>query len=163
MKPSGVLRRACGLVLAAYPATWRARYGDELEEVLDQLGVAGLDGARLIEIWNKIDQLDGEKRARIHNLAARRPAEQRPVLVSALNGEGIERLVSEIEARLATRRVMFDLVLSVSDGAGLSWLHRHTEVMAKHVRDDAHLVVTVRADPANAEKARAKFARPGAP
>ena len=135
----------------------------DVEEVLDQLGLAGLDGARLIEIWNKIDQLDGETSARIHNLAARRPADQRPVLVSALSGEGLDRLVSEIEARLATRRVILDLVLAVSDGAGLSWLHRHTEVMAKHVRDDDHLVVTVRADPANAEKARAQFARPGAP
>jgi GTP-binding protein HflX len=135
----------------------------DVEEVLDQLGLAGLDGARLIEIWNKIDQLDGETSARIHNLAARRPADQRPVLVSALSGEGLDRLVSEIEARLATRRVMLDLVLAVSDGAGLSWLHRHTEVMAKHVRDDDHLVVTVRTDPANAEKARAQFARPGAP
>jgi GTPase len=132
----------------------------DVEQVLDQLGVAGLDGARLIEIWNKIDRLDGEKRARIHNLAARRPAGQRPVLVSALNGEGLDRLVSEIEMRLATRRVMLDLVLSVSDGAGLSWLHRHTEVMAQHVRDDDHLVVTVRADPTNAERARAQFARP---
>jgi GTPase len=134
----------------------------DVEVVLDQLGVVDLDGARLIEIWNKIDQLDGETRARIHNLAARRPADHRPVLVSALSGEGLDCLVSEIEARLATRRVMLDLVLSVSDGAGLSWLHRHTEVMAKHVRD-GRLVVTVRADPANAEKARAQFARPVAP
>jgi hypothetical protein len=36
MKPSGFLRATCGLVLAAYPASWRARYGAELEDVLDQ-------------------------------------------------------------------------------------------------------------------------------
>lgn len=36
MRPNALLRSACGLVLAAYPATWRARYGAEVEEVLDQ-------------------------------------------------------------------------------------------------------------------------------
>ena len=36
MKRSGVLRATCGLILAAYPASWRARYGAELEDVLDQ-------------------------------------------------------------------------------------------------------------------------------
>ena len=50
---------------------------------------------------------------RIRNLAARHPTDSGPVLVSALSGEGLERLASEIEARLATRRMMLDLVLSV--------------------------------------------------
>jgi GTP-binding protein HflX len=39
----------------------------------------------------------------------------------------------------------------------VSWLHRHTEVMRKALRGDGALAITVRADPANAEKARAKF------
>jgi GTP-binding protein HflX len=135
----------------------------DVEEVLGQLGIAQQDGARLFETWNKIDQLDDEMRARMRNLAARRPDERRPVLVSALSGEGLDSLVAEIEARLAARRVAFDLLLAASDGAGLSWLYRHTEVMAKTLRDDGRLVVTVRADPANAEKVRAKFARAAAP
>jgi len=135
----------------------------DVEEVLDQLGITRKDGARLIEIWNKIDQLAGEVSARIHNLAARRPSERRPVLVSARSGEGLDRLVAEIEARLATRRVTLDLKLAVSDGAGLSWLHRHTEVLAKQLRDEGSLVVTVRADPTNAEKVRVKFAGAAAP
>jgi GTPase len=135
----------------------------DVEEVLGQLGISLQDGARLIEIWNKIDQLDDEMRARIHNLAVRRPAERRPVLVSALSGEGLIALVAEIELRLAARRVTFDLVLAASDGAGLSWLYRHTEVLAKALRDDGCFVVTVRADPANAEKVRTKFGHPAPP
>jgi GTP-binding protein HflX len=81
------------------------------------------------------------------------------VLVSALSGEGLDLLVAEIETRLAARRVTLDLVLDAADGAGVSWLHRHTEVMRKALRGDGALAITVRADPANAEKARAKFAR----
>jgi GTPase len=131
----------------------------DVEEVLRQLDIAPHDGGRLIEVWNKIDCLDADARERLRNLADRRSAEQRPVLVSALSGEGLDRLAAAIETRLAARRVTLDLVLDAADGAGVSWLHRHTEVMAKTLQDDGSLAVTVRADPANAEKVRAKFGR----
>jgi len=126
----------------------------DVEDVLAQLGVTAQD--RLIEVWNKIDRLDGDARARVFNRAERQAGH--PVPVSALSGEGLERLTAEIERRLAATRITLDLVLDVADGAGLSWLHRHTEVMARSLRDDGALAVTVRADPANAEKVRAKFA-----
>jgi GTPase len=128
----------------------------DVEEVLGQLGIAAQDGARMIEVWNKVDRLDAEARARIRNLAERQA--RHPILVSAQSGEGIDDLVAEIETRLAASRVTLYLVLDVADGAGVSWLHRHTEVMTKTLRDDGALAMTVRADPANAEKARAKFA-----
>ena len=135
----------------------------DVEDVLGQLGIAARDGARLIEVWNKIDRLDGEARARVGNRAERQPPERHPVLVSALSGEGLAGLASEIETRLAARRVTLDLVLDVADGAGVSWLHRHTEVMTKVLRDDGGLAITVRADPANAAKVRAKFSGSGVP
>jgi GTPase len=131
----------------------------DVEAVLSQLGIAVQDGARLVEVWNKIDRLDRDGRARVRNRAERQPLGRHPVLVSARSGEGLDDLAVEIERRLAARRVMLDLVLDAADGAGLSWLHRHTEVMSKALRDDGALAVTVRADPANAEKARAKFGR----
>ena len=33
----------------------------------------------------------------------------------------------------------------------MSWLHRHTEVMEKSLREDGKMAMTVRVDPANAE------------
>src|SRR5262249_34703362 len=69
----------------------------DVEEVLGQLGITGQE--RLIEVWNKIDLLDRDARERIRNRAERAP--QRPVLVSALSGEGLEALLAEIEARFA--------------------------------------------------------------
>jgi GTPase len=129
----------------------------DVEEVLGQLGIDGQDELRIIKIWNKIDRLEPNSRARVDNLAARQPTETRPVLVSALSGEGIDRLVAEIETRLAACRETFEVLLPISDGAGLSWLHRHSEVMAKRVCEDGSLFVKVRADPANAKRVRAKF------
>jgi GTP-binding protein HflX len=126
-------------------------------KILGELGIDAEGDRRLIEVWNKIDRLDADSRASLFNLAERQPAERRPVLVSALSGEGIERLNVAIETRLAEHRQTFDLVLDPADGAGLSWLYRHAEVLGREMRDDGRLAVTVRADADNAARLRAKF------
>jgi len=124
------------------------------------LGALGIDPNkehRLIEVWNKIDRLDADGRARLKNLAERRPSGQRPVLVSALSGQGIEELIRSIEARLGHRRVVLDLFVDPADGAGMSWLHRHTEVMEKSLGEDGRMAMTVRVDPTRTEAVKAKF------
>jgi GTP-binding protein HflX len=128
----------------------------DVEKVLGELGIEPNDG-RIIEVWNKIDRLDAEGRERILNLVERQPAERRPVAVSALSGEGLDALISAIEARLAQSRLTLDLSLDPSDGAGLSWLYRHAEVLSKAMDQDGRLAVTVRADPDQAARVRAKF------
>jgi GTPase len=132
----------------------------DVEEVLVALGVDPNHEHRLIEVWNKIDRLDADGRARLRNLAERRPAGQRPVLVSALTGEGAEALTQAIEARLSARRVVLDLALDPADGAGVSWLHRHTEVMDKSMGDDGRLAMTVRVEPGKVGAIKAKFPMP---
>ena len=128
----------------------------DVETVLRELGIAPED-PRLIEVWNKIDQLDADGRTRLQNLAERQPVNRQPLLVSAMTGEGTGSLLSAIETRLGESRPIFRLVLDVADGAGASWLHRHTEVMEKTVSDEGHLTFTVRVDPSNAGLVRAKF------
>jgi GTPase len=137
---------------------------EDVESVLRQLGIELEDGAKLIEVWNKIDGLDEDGRTQMRNQAARRPAGRRPMLVSALSGEGLDALTAEIETRIAATRIVLDLDLDAGDGAGISWLHRHAEVLEKDFRADGRLAVIVRVDPANAEEVRAKFAagRPAA-
>ena len=125
----------------------------DVEKVLGELGIAAND-PRLIEVWNKIDRLDAEARTRLANRAGR----GRAVPVSALSGEGVDRLAAAIEDRLAERRQTLEIALSPADGAGLSWLYRHSEVLEKHMRDDGQLAVTVRADPDKAARVRARFA-----
>ncbi len=125
----------------------------DVETVMRQLGIE--PGEQVIEVWNKIDRLNGETRERLGNLADR--AGRRAVAVSALTGEGMERLLSEIEGRIASTRIVLDLVLDGADGAGISWLHRNTEVLAKVVRDDGSVAMTVRADKTKAATVRARF------
>jgi GTP-binding protein HflX len=129
----------------------------DVEQVLRELEIDPGDSQRLIEVWNKIDRLDAEARARLANVAERRPRERRPILASAVTGEGMSELAAAIEARLSASRVVLDLALDPADGAGLSWLHRHTEVIHKQMGEDGLLAVTVRADPAKAQTLRARF------
>ena len=97
--------------------------------MLKALGIDEARRDRVIEVWNKIDVLDPAGRAALENTAARVDLDHQPLLVSALTGEGIETLLVAIEARLAETRIVIDLVLDGTDGAGLSWLHRNTEVI----------------------------------
>jgi GTPase len=134
----------------------------DVEKVLRQLGVdpqaEGSGKPQLIEVWNKIDRVDGEQRARLRNLAERQPEDERPVLVSAATGEGIDALNATIEARLATGRVLIELTLEAADGAGVSWLHRHTEVIHKAVNEHSgRVAMTVRVDPGKEEIVRHRF------
>ena len=128
----------------------------DVEKVLADLGIAATD-RRLIEVWNKIDRLDADRRASLFNLAERKTAQERPVLVSALTGEGIDRLINVLETRLGERRETLEVAIDAADGAGLSWLYRHSEVLSKDLREDGRLALTVRAEPEKAAQVRAKF------
>jgi GTPase len=136
----------------------------DVQNVLRQLGIEPRDD-RLVEVWNKIDRLGTSDRERVSNVAARHSSDHPLVLVSALTGEGIDRLVSLIQERLASTRVTLELVLDAADGAGLSWLYRNAEVLAKNNADNSQIAVTVRTDPTKAPLVRAKFGLPasGAP
>ncbi len=134
----------------------------DVEKVLSQLGIDPQNDPEhkqtLIEVWNKIDRIDAEERARLANIAERRPAEERPVLVSAVTGQGIDALNAAIEVRLSVGRVLIELDLDPSDGAGVSWLYRHTEVISKLADNDSgRIAMTVRAAPDKANAVRARF------
>jgi GTPase len=129
----------------------------DVEKVLSELDIIAATDGRVIEIWNKLDRLDGAGRERVLNLAARQTSDRRPIPVSALTGEGIDRVVDAIEARLSESRLTLEVSIDPADGAGLSWLYRHSEVLVKDMRDDGRLAVTVRADPDNAARVRARF------
>jgi len=127
----------------------------DVEKVLSELDIAATD-CRVIEVWNKLDRLDGAGRERVLNLAGRN-SDRRPIPVSAITGEGIDRLVDAIEARLSESRLTLEISIDPADGAGLSWLYRHSEVLVRDMRDDGRIAVTVRADPDNAARVRARF------
>jgi GTP-binding protein HflX len=134
-----------------------AAQSEDVAEVLRDLGIEPGD-TRLIEVWNKIDRIDSIERARLENLAARHADDgHRPVLVSAVTGEGTDALIAMIAATFARSRVTLDVALDLADGAGMSWLHRHAEVLARDEGADGRMHMTVRVAPDRAGIVRAKF------
>jgi GTP-binding protein HflX len=132
-----------------------AQRGD-VEAILTGLGIDPANDRRLMEVWNKCDLLDDA------SLTAARTGTQlssydKPVIVSALTGQGLEDLRAAIEARLANGRILFDVTLDPANGAGLNWLHENAEVMRKNTESDGIVHVRVRVPPERAEPLRRKF------
>jgi GTP-binding protein HflX len=128
----------------------------DVETVLAELGIEP-DDPRLLEVWNKIDRLDSHQRVQISNFAERQQHRRHPLLVSALSGEGVDNLLAAMETRLGEARQTLQLLLDPSDGAGLSWLYRHSEVLSRQMRDDGRMELSVRADAKNAEMVKHKY------
>ena len=129
----------------------------DVETVLRQLGINPSDEERIIEVWNKIDRFDAVEQERLANMAARQPEQRRPLLVSAVTGQGTSELLMAIETRLAATKRLLRVTLDSSDGAGMSWLYRHTEVLTKDV-DDERVEMTVRAEESRREAILHRFA-----
>jgi GTPase len=129
----------------------------DVNRVLQELGIDAGEEGRIIELWNKIDQLAPEARVRFANSAERQPAERRPVLTSAITGEGLAAVSAAIELRLAHRRLTLELRVPAADGAGMAWLHRNVDVLEKTVGEDGSTMVRIRADRSRAESALRKF------
>ena len=132
-----------------------AAQSQDVRKVIGELGIGSSD-PRVIEVWNKIDRLDPNARTRLANMAQRQAPTQ-PVLVSALSGEGADDLIASIENRFGEKRQTLEVSIDPADGAGLSWLYRHSEVLSKDMRDDGRLAVIVRADADKAARVKAKF------
>jgi len=110
--------------------------------VLDQLvAETGVERPPVIEVWNKADALDPDTRAVIVN----RAASQNPpaIVVSALTGEGVDRLLFAIEAGLFRNRRPRHVTIPAADGRLHAWLHKNCEVTAEAVSNDADLKLDV--------------------
>jgi GTPase len=131
--------------------------GGDVTAILGELGVNAADHGRIIEVWNNADRLTPDARMRLANVSAGRPERERPVLVSALTGEGMEQLLAAIETRLAVDKTTMRLTVPAEDGAGLSWLHANGEVLSRKLKRNGASAVTVRLSAAAAARLLKRF------
>ncbi|WP_421994510.1 GTPase HflX [Roseococcus sp.] len=118
---------------------------DEMTEGSD----AALDEgwrARSIEVLNKADLLGGTEA-----IAAR---SQGGLAVSALTGDGLDRLQQVLDERLSASMVVERFDLPPEDGARLAWLYRHGEIIDR-AETEGLIQVTVRLSPTD----RARYAQ----
>jgi GTP-binding protein HflX len=131
--------------------------------VLTDLGIEANDAARVIEVWNKADRLSAQERETAENRARRLAADRNPVILSALTGEGVPQLLTRIADRIASGWPTIVFKLDPADGAALSWLHRHGEVLSRRLDRRGRLEVRIRMAPERAEEfARRNRQKPSA-
>ena len=103
----------------------------EVEKVLQSLGVT--ESIPVLEIWNKIDIIEPEKKESLSNIAKRRSG---VCYLSALTGEGVPTLLGKVEDQILPQKISDTLLVPFEFGNKKAWLHEHGVVVNEFYTDD---------------------------
>ena len=118
---------------------------EDVDQVLESLGLGEEGAPPRIEAWNKVDLLAGEDRSRLLEEAQRR---EDVVPISALAGEGLDALRSCMAEKLRSGEQVHRIRLPAGDGGRIAWLHSRGEVLDQTLDHD-ELELSVRLSPDN--------------
>jgi GTP-binding protein HflX len=129
----------------------------DVERILADLGVDATDPTHVIEVWNKIDRLNGDDGELLQGaLGVNRVP---PLAISAVTGEGMPILLDHIEARIAGELERIELTLP-PDKLGLTDLvYRRGTVLERHDNDDGSVSMQVLATAAARSEIEGKLSR----
>ena len=117
-------------------------------KVLGDLGVSA-EETPIIEVWNKIDLIGPDEDARrevLQNVTSAGTVAA-TIPVSATTGEGMDALLLAIEAILAGKSRTYRVRVPHTNGADVSWLYGHAEIIGRDEPDDEGQTYEVRVDP----------------
>jgi GTP-binding protein HflX len=116
-----------------------AELDDAVNKILNDLGVGDRPKLR---VFNKVDRLTPEERGPlVHPCALGAGIDGGPVLVSALNGEGIEELLRRIDDAVPIDPVVtLSLRLPLAEGRTLALVHALGRVLRSEV-EDSHMLL----------------------
>ena len=107
---------------------------EQAADVADILQSLGVDAATpQLEVWNKLDLVDGAARDGLLAQAAGRPE---VIALSAVTGEGVGALVDRIGAAFAETSAERRLSLPFAEGRRRAWLHDEGLVVAERQTDE---------------------------
>jgi GTPase len=107
---------------------YQAQHADVMA-VLEELGVnTPEEPALILEVWNKLDALEGDTREEALHFAAERDD---VAIISALSGEGVEAAIAKIASLLTSGNQVRVIKLPPGAGAQRAWLYEHGRVDAE--------------------------------
>jgi len=118
---------------------------EDVEDVLASLGLAEEAAPPRIEAWNKVDLLSKDEHDRLFEEARRRDD---VVPISAITGEGLDRLRVRMAEQLRKGEQIHEISLAASDGGRIAWLHSRGEVLGQSLDHD-QIRMSVRLSPDN--------------
>jgi len=118
---------------------------EDVEQVLQSLGLAEEGAPPRIEAWNKIDLLSSEDSDQLFEEARRR---EDAVPISATSGDGIDELRQCVSAKLRIGEEVHQVRVPAGDGGRIAWLHARGEVLDQKIDHD-QVELSVRLSPDN--------------
>ena len=102
----------------------------EVKRVLKSLGIS--NNTTMLEIWNKIDLLEPERRKSLKNILKRRTE---ICAISATSGEGIPTLIKRIKNKIEPQKFSDTLLVPFKFGDRKAWLHENGVVVNEYYTD----------------------------
>jgi GTP-binding protein HflX len=118
---------------------------EDVDDVLSSLGLAEEGAPPRLEAWNKVDVMTRDSREALLAEAQRRDD---AIPISALTGEGLDRLRERMSAKLRSGEEVHDIQMPASAGSKIAWLHARGEVLDQRIEDD-QVRLSVRLSPDN--------------
>ncbi|MDF2119738.1 GTPase HflX [Roseiarcaceae bacterium H3SJ34-1] len=128
----------------------------DVENVLHDLGI-DRNGGHFVEVWNKIDLIDEARAQALITMASRRPADERPFIVSAVTGQGVDALLAGIEERMSRDHVRMALSLDLSHHHEIGWIYDHTQIIERTNGKDGAVDFILRIGPDKLDRLLRRF------
>ena len=103
----------------------------EVNRVLQSLGVS--DNTPILEVWNKIDLLEPEKRNSLQNIANRR---KNVCAISSLTHDGITSFIKAVKRKIEPKKFFDTLIVPFEFGDRKAWLHKNGVVVNEFYTDN---------------------------
>jgi GTP-binding protein HflX len=131
-----------------------AQSGDVVR-ILEDLGIGENERTeRLIEVWNKIDNLDAEA----HTAIAERAAGHSNIMaLSAVTGEGVDQLIEEIGKRLSGVETEATITIPPEKLAIVSWVYENAQVDHRDDNEDGSVTLDLRLSASQADELERKL------
>jgi GTPase len=110
---------------------------DDVLAILRDLGIGPVEDAEhqpeMVELWNKVDLLDQERREELNGIA---PRNGNVLMISAETGEGVDAFKRHLSDLIAKGNQTRVIKLKSNDGAALAWLHSRGKVSRQSEQGD---------------------------
>lgn len=125
----------------------------DVVKILTELGVDYEQDKRIIEAANKFDKTDSDVQK---DFQRQEKFDEKTVIISALTGEGIEKLLGKVSGVLSGQRVKASFKIDNADGKAISWLYDHAEILDRKDKDE-HVTFKVMIEEHDIGKFESKF------
>ena len=120
-------------------------------EVLESLGFNDFENSpKYIEVLNKIDLLEDERKSEL-----KKSLKANVVAVSAISGEGVDKLLSLIDDKLSVDFEVLEVTIPITDGKRLAEIHANSEVLTKEFKEE-HIKLKIKISTADKNRLKIK-------